>query len=314
MVHGANPPMAIFEGFLKLVWGHLGIAQIARMTMGLMMVRFNDEATRDSVLENEVIQFDRKLVIDMGTLWRIAGKEKQGLNPRNQKSNPPIPNSGEFKEERNWKAPMKARGLKRIYLKLMRLKHCLKKFNHEQIWDVGRAYHKAKDNFIEAKYHAETNPSDWPVACCSTIYKCISKLLCARLAVVLPILVHHNQRAFVQGRAIAHNVMILQDILKNYRRKNVSPRCTIKIDISKAYDTVDWSQTSLSETIQVVVRQLAMWQVDSDLVTLSNNHLLGKTKTWRPELTLKKMTPMIKTMGLKVTQKAMKKKMLGFML
>ncbi|XP_062085566.1 uncharacterized protein LOC133791662 [Humulus lupulus] len=35
--------------------------------------------------------------------------------------------------------------------------------------------------------------------------------------------------------------MILQDILKNYRRKNNSPRYTIKIDISKAYDTVDWN-------------------------------------------------------------------------
>ncbi|XP_062114408.1 uncharacterized protein LOC133825493 [Humulus lupulus] len=35
--------------------------------------------------------------------------------------------------------------------------------------------------------------------------------------------------------------MILQDILKNYRRKNTSPHYTIKIDISKAYDTVDWN-------------------------------------------------------------------------
>ncbi|XP_062080831.1 uncharacterized protein LOC133785627 [Humulus lupulus] len=63
MVLGANPPMAVFEGFIKMVWGHLGIAQIARMTMGLTMVKFNDDATRDHVLENGILQFDRKPVI-----------------------------------------------------------------------------------------------------------------------------------------------------------------------------------------------------------------------------------------------------------
>ncbi|XP_062080321.1 uncharacterized protein LOC133785077 [Humulus lupulus] len=63
MVLGATPPMAVFEGFTKMVWGHLGIAQIARMTMGLIMVKFNDEATRDHVLENGILHFDRKPLI-----------------------------------------------------------------------------------------------------------------------------------------------------------------------------------------------------------------------------------------------------------
>ncbi|XP_062114414.1 uncharacterized protein LOC133825499 [Humulus lupulus] len=55
--------MAVFEGFIKRVWGHLGIAQISRMTLGLTFVKFNDEATRDHVLENGFLQFDRKPVI-----------------------------------------------------------------------------------------------------------------------------------------------------------------------------------------------------------------------------------------------------------
>ncbi|KAM6576766.1 hypothetical protein CsatB_028603 [Cannabis sativa] len=50
MVLGANPPHIVFEGFIKRVWGHLEIAQIARMANRLTMVRFNDEATRDQVL------------------------------------------------------------------------------------------------------------------------------------------------------------------------------------------------------------------------------------------------------------------------
>ncbi|XP_060958295.1 uncharacterized protein LOC133030097 [Cannabis sativa] len=79
-----------------------------------------------------------------------------------------------------------------------------------------------------------------PIACFSTVYKCISKLLYSRLSQVLLVLINQNQEAFVQGRSIAHNVMILQDLLKNYKRKNISPRCTLNVDISKAYDTVSW--------------------------------------------------------------------------
>ncbi|XP_062075831.1 uncharacterized protein LOC133779952 [Humulus lupulus] len=79
-----------------------------------------------------------------------------------------------------------------------------------------------------------------PIACCNTLYKCISKLLCTRLSEVLPFLVHSNQGAFIKNRNLAHNIMIFQDLLKGYTRKNISARCIMKIDLSKAYDTVDW--------------------------------------------------------------------------
>ncbi|KAF4365186.1 hypothetical protein G4B88_000345 [Cannabis sativa] len=44
-------------------WNLAIICMIARMAKGLTMARFNDEATKDQVLENGVIQFDRKPVI-----------------------------------------------------------------------------------------------------------------------------------------------------------------------------------------------------------------------------------------------------------
>ncbi|XP_049406369.1 uncharacterized protein LOC125870045 [Solanum stenotomum] len=53
-------------------------------------------------------------------------------------------------------------------------------------------------------------------------------------------IVAENQSAFVQGRSMMHNVLICHDLLRHYNRKNVSPRCLMKIDLKKAYDMVSW--------------------------------------------------------------------------
>ncbi|XP_062075236.1 uncharacterized protein LOC133779270 [Humulus lupulus] len=60
------------------------------------------------------------------------------------------------------------------------------------------------------------------------------------LTKVLPLLINPNQGAFVKDRLLAHNILIFQDIIKGYKRKNISPRCVMKIDLRKAYDTIDW--------------------------------------------------------------------------
>uniref|UniRef100_A0A803PI87 DUF4283 domain-containing protein n=1 Tax=Cannabis sativa TaxID=3483 RepID=A0A803PI87_CANSA len=63
IVHGANRPFKVFEGFVKRVWGNLGIEKIVRMHFGFTLVSFRDEATRDLVLETGVIHFDKKPVV-----------------------------------------------------------------------------------------------------------------------------------------------------------------------------------------------------------------------------------------------------------
>ncbi|XP_074277705.1 uncharacterized protein LOC141601332 [Silene latifolia] len=79
-----------------------------------------------------------------------------------------------------------------------------------------------------------------PTACCNMIYKVISKLLCNRLFVILPDIVHENQGAFIKERSIMENILICQDIMKLYNRAAVSPRFLFKIDLQKAYDTMEW--------------------------------------------------------------------------
>lgn len=78
------------------------------------------------------------------------------------------------------------------------------------------------------------------IACCNRIYKCIAKILANRLKEVLPFIVEKTQSAFVKGRKISDNILTAQELLKNYHRASRPPRCALKIDLRKPFDTVMW--------------------------------------------------------------------------
>ncbi|KAL2938255.1 LINE-1 retrotransposable element ORF2 protein [Bienertia sinuspersici] len=91
------------------------------------------------------------------------------------------------------------------------------------------------------KVQTPNNVGDYrPIACCSTIYKCISKLLCSKLRAILPDIISPNQGAFVTGRSIMHNALICQDMMRFYRPSQIQDCCMFKLDVKKAYDTVSW--------------------------------------------------------------------------
>ncbi|GJX35260.1 ARID DNA-binding domain-containing protein [Tanacetum coccineum] len=50
-----------------------------------------------------------------------------------------------------------------------------------------------------------------------------------------------NQSAFIPGKNIQDNILLTQELLKGYNRKNEPERCALKIDLQKAYDTMSWS-------------------------------------------------------------------------
>ncbi|GKC04232.1 putative RNA-directed DNA polymerase, eukaryota, reverse transcriptase zinc-binding domain protein, partial [Tanacetum coccineum] len=80
----------------------------------------------------------------------------------------------------------------------------------------------------------------WPISCCNVLYKCISKILTNRIIEGIKELVSENQSAFVPGRRISDNIILTQELMHNYHRDKGPPRCAFKVDIQKAYDTVDW--------------------------------------------------------------------------
>ena len=79
-----------------------------------------------------------------------------------------------------------------------------------------------------------------PISCCNVIYKVISKIIANRLKGTLPQCISYNQSAFVKDRLLVENLLLATEIVKDYHKEDISPRCAMKIDLAKAFDSVHW--------------------------------------------------------------------------
>lgn len=85
------------------------------------------------------------------------------------------------------------------------------------------------------KLHPATMSAFRP-SCCHVIYKCITKILADRLLVGLDGIISPHQIAFIPNRCIAGNVLLAQEVVKNYHKRGGKPRCTIKVDLMNTYE------------------------------------------------------------------------------
>ena len=81
-----------------------------------------------------------------------------------------------------------------------------------------------------------------PISLCNVIYKVVSKCLVNRLRPILEEIISPNQSAFVPGRMITDNALIAFECIHaiNQGNTNAQQFCAYKLDLSKAYDKVDW--------------------------------------------------------------------------
>ena len=81
-----------------------------------------------------------------------------------------------------------------------------------------------------------------PINLCNVAYKLASKAVANRLKLVLQDIICENQSTFVSERLITNLVLVVHELMNhiNRKKKGRNGEMALKLDMSKAYDLVEW--------------------------------------------------------------------------
>jgi hypothetical protein len=90
--------------------------------------------------------------------------------------------------------------------------------------------------------HPKSMKNFRPISLCNVVYKVVSKCIVNRLRPLMQDIISMSQSAFIPGRMITDNALIAFECIHAIK-ENSDARgdfCAYKLDLSKAYDRVDW--------------------------------------------------------------------------
>jgi hypothetical protein len=86
------------------------------------------------------------------------------------------------------------------------------------------------------------NVNDYrPIAIANFKFKLISKIIADRLASVMPAITSIQQRGFIKGRSIKDCICLTSEAINVLQKRSFGGNLAIKVDIAKAFDTIQWS-------------------------------------------------------------------------
>eukprot|EP00253_Pinus_taeda_P006972 PITA_06972 len=105
--------------------------------------------------------------------------------------------------------------------------------------EIYRPFNSTFIALIPKKDEPDTFKDFRPISLCNCIYKIIAKVIASRLVPILSKNISMEQFGFLEGRQIHEAIGVAQEVLHSIKQKK-KKGSIVKIDLSKAYDRINW--------------------------------------------------------------------------